>query len=141
MKVLSYDPEICVGCHTCEEVCSETWFKTTDAEKSSIRISEAKNNGEVTVSAVYCVQCGECIDVCPTEALYQDRRGIVRVRKKLCVGCLSCVGFCPYLAMFYHREQTEPFKCIACGKCADECPAGALAIVDVESPRAPGVQV
>ena len=141
MKVLSYDPEICVGCHTCEEVCSETWFKTTDVEKSSIRISEAKKNGEVTVSAVYCVQCGECIDVCPTEALYQDRRGIVRVRKKLCVGCLSCVGFCPYLAMYYHREQTEPFKCIACGKCADECPAEALAIVDVESPRAPGIQV
>ena len=141
MKVLSYDPEICVGCHTCEEVCSETWFKTTDVEKSSIRISEAKNNGEVTVSAVYCVQCGECIDVCPTEALYQDRRGIVRVRKKLCVGCLSCVGFCPYLAMYYHRDQTEPFKCIACGKCADECPAEALAIVDVEISRAPGVQV
>ena len=141
MKVLSYDPELCVGCHTCEEVCSETWFKVTDAEKSCICIHEdTGGNGEVTVSAAYCVQLGECIDVCPTGALVRDKRGIVRLRKKLCVGCLSCVGFCPYLAMLYHRDQTEPFKCIACGKCADECPAEALAIVEVETPRAPGVQ-
>ena len=40
-----------VGCHTCEEVCSETWFKVTDAEKSSIRIyEEPQDDGEVTPS-------------------------------------------------------------------------------------------
>ena len=127
MKVLSYDPELCVGCDICEEVCSETWFKVTDAEKSRIRIYEdTQDGGEIVLSAVYCVQLGECIDVCPTGALVRDKRGIVRVRKKLCVGCLSCVGFCPYMAMFYHRDQTEPFKCISCGKCADECPTEAI---------------
>jgi ferredoxin len=26
----------------------------------------------------------------------------------------------------------EPFKCVACGNCAKECPADALAIVDQE---------
>ena len=127
MKVLSYDPELCVGCAICEEVCSETWFKVADAEKSSIRIHE---NGGGNLSAVFCNQCGECIEVCPTQALYRDKRGIVRLRKKLCVGCLACVGFCPYLAMFHHPDQTEPFKCISCGKCVEECPADALAIVD-----------
>ena len=126
MKVLSYDPELCAGCFVCEEVCSETWFKTSDVEKSSIRIHDEDGS----FSAVFCNQCGECIAVCPTEALYRDKKGIVRVRKKLCVGCLSCVGFCPYGAMFYHPDQAEPFKCIACGKCADECPAEALAIID-----------
>ncbi len=141
MKVLSYDPELCVGCSICEEVCSETWHKVTDVEKSCIRIHEEKADGEVILSAVYCVQCGECIDVCPTEALSRDRRGIVRLRKKLCVGCLSCVGFCPYLAMFYHRDQTEPFNCISCGKCVDACPADALAVVEVEMSSAPSIQV
>jgi Fe-S-cluster-containing dehydrogenase component len=128
MKVLSYDPELCVGCHICEEVCSDTWFKVTDVEKSSIRILEEGENADL--SAVFCNQCGACIEVCPTEALYRDKKGIVRIRKKLCVGCLSCVGFCPYAAMFFHSDQTEPFKCIACGQCVKECPADALAIVD-----------
>jgi anaerobic carbon-monoxide dehydrogenase iron sulfur subunit len=131
MKVLSHDQEICIGCRTCEEVCSETWFKVVDAEKSRTRIHESAEGG---FYATFCNQCGACIDVCPTEALYRDKRGIVRLREKLCVGCLSCVGFCPYLVMYTHEDQTEPFKCIVCGKCADECPAGALAIVEVDEP-------
>lgn len=139
MKVLSYNPELCVGCRTCEEVCSDTWFKVTDAEKSSIRIHDFDGTGPLR--AVYCVQCGDCIAVCPTEALSRDKKGIVRVQKKLCIGCLSCVGFCPYQAMVYHPDQTEPFKCIACGQCAKTCPADALEIVEVETPRAPGLQV
>ena len=128
MQVLSYDPELCVGCYICEEVCSETWFKVADAEKSSIRIYD--EGAGPFLSAVFCNQCGECIEVCPTEALYQDKKGIVRLRKKLCVGCLSCVGFCPHGAMFYHADRTEPFKCIVCGKCVEECPADALVIVN-----------
>lgn len=139
MKVLSYNPERCVGCHTCEEVCSDTWFKVNDAAKSSIRIHD--DGGSGPLRAVYCVQCGDCIAVCPTEALSRDKKGIVRIQKKLCIGCLSCVGFCPYLAMYYHSDQTEPFKCIACGQCAKTCPADALEIVEVETPRAPGLQV
>lgn len=127
MKVLSHDSELCVGCYTCEEVCSETWFKLVDRSRSSICI---RDDGSGPLRAVFCVQCGECIAVCPTEAISQDRRGIVRVRKKLCVGCMACVGFCPYLAMFYHEDQTEPYKCVACGKCVDTCPADALAILD-----------
>ena len=127
MKVLSHDQDLCVGCYTCEEVCSETWFKQTDEARSSIRIHDA---GSGPLFATFCVQCGECVSICPTLALSTDRRGIVRIRKALCVCCLACVGFCPYSAMFYHVSQPEPFKCVACGKCADECPAGALSIIE-----------
>jgi len=179
MKVLSFDPELCVGCHICEETCSDTWFKVTDPAKSSIRIHDDGEGsfpspilgrgaggegsfpspslgrgaggegsfpspslgrgagGEGLLRAVFCNQCGACIAVCPTAALYRDKNGIVRIRKKQCVGCLSCVGFCPYTGMFYHPDQVEPFKCIACGKCADDCPADALAIVEVETPASP----
>jgi ferredoxin len=43
--------------------------------------------------------------------------------------------------MLYHGDETEPFKCVSCGKCVDECPAEALTIVEVETPSAPGLQV
>lgn len=129
MKVLAYDQERCIGCHTCEEVCSETWFKVTDVEKSRIRILEGE-----TLKAAFCNQCGECIEVCPAEAIVRNKQGIVMVKKKLCVGCLSCVGFCPNLVMFTHPDETVPFKCVACGKCADECPAEALSIIEVDEP-------
>ncbi|MBN1178131.1 MAG: 4Fe-4S binding protein [Anaerolineae bacterium] len=138
MKVLSFNPERCIGCGICEDVCSETWFKVTDREKSRIRISEGENG---SFSALYCVQAGDCIDVCPVEALSRNKQGIVLVKNKVCVGCLSCVGFCPYGAMFYHPDQTQVFKCVACGKCADACPENALEIVEIDTPRAPGLQV
>ena len=127
MKVLAFDQGLCVGCRVCEEVCSETWFKVTDAARSSVRI---RDEGHGPLHADFCVQCGECIDVCPSGALSRDRRGVVRIDDKLCVGCLSCVGFCPYGAMFYVQVEAAPFKCVACGRCARECPAEALAIVD-----------
>lgn len=130
MKVLVFKPELCNGCRECEKVCSETWFKVQNSEKSAIRIAEAEGQ-HGHYQAVACNQCGECMDVCPTIALVRDKQGIVRIKKALCVGCLSCVGFCPIEAMFVHADDSVPFKCIACGKCVKVCTPGALAIEDL----------
>jgi Fe-S-cluster-containing dehydrogenase component len=130
MKVLVFNPELCDGQRRCEETCSQTWFKEVDHFKSAIQILDvAGQAGRFTANA--CTQCGKCIDVCPTMALKRDKRGIVRLDKKLCVGCLSCVGFCPYVAMRMHPEYVVPFKCVACGACAKQCPTGALSVQDV----------
>lgn len=126
MKVLKKKPELCIGCHACESTCSNTWFKEDNAEKSCIRINE--NNGENTI--ISCSQCGECINVCPIEAITRDKNGVVRINKSICVGCFMCVGFCPELAMIMHKDYIEPFKCIACGQCAKTCPTGAIYVSD-----------
>jgi anaerobic carbon-monoxide dehydrogenase iron sulfur subunit len=129
MRTLVHDEDLCVGCHVCEEVCSETWAKVVDRWQSRIRVIGER--GE-TQRATVCVQCGECIDVCATQAITRDRRGVVRVNKGLCVGCLACVGFCRYEAMFRYPGVATPFKCVACGRCVDLCPAGALSIEERE---------
>ena len=128
MKVLSFNPQLCDGTHECEVTCASTWFKTHDAGKSSIRIT----NVEGVFNARFCIQCGECISVCPVDALYRDKQGIVRVRARLCIGCMSCVGFCPHDAMYFDEVRALPFKCVACGQCVDTCPSDALKIIEVE---------
>jgi len=125
MKVLVTNDELCVGCHLCEDVCSQAWYKEINRGKSSIRITSL---GNAEWDMAVCNQCGTCIEVCPTGALSRDKAGIVRLKKQDCVGCLSCVGFCPTQTMYYHPDHLEPIKCIACGLCAKECPAGALSI-------------
>ena len=130
MKVLAFDAELCTGCGVCEDVCSETWFKETNPDKSAIHISQDPDQAG-RFKALFCHQLGDCVDVCPTSAIYRAKNGVVRIRKKECVGCLACVGFCPILAMYYHEDHLVPFKCVACGKCVDACPADALSIVEV----------
>ncbi|MBO8137862.1 MAG: 4Fe-4S binding protein [Desulfotomaculum sp.] len=123
-KTLIIKEELCTACGACENVCSRVYFKEENREKSAIRIENKPDGIKITA----CSQCGQCIDLCPVEALYRDKNGIIRIKKELCVGCFSCVGFCPEGAMFFHGDYTEPFKCTACGLCVKECPTGAIAI-------------
>ena len=134
MKILSVKPELCTGCHLCEETCAETWFKVKDRERAAIRISEPAAKGH-PYQIVVCTQCGECIDICPTKAISRSRNGVVRIDKRSCVGCTACVGFCTIWAMRTHPEELLPFKCVACGECAKVCPEGALSIAEVETPQ------
>ena len=130
MKVLVFDPERCDGSRCCEETCAQTLFKEVNHQKSAIRVLDAADRPG-RYQANLCTQCGECIDICPVVAIQRDKRGVVRIDKEMCVGCLSCVGFCPHLAMFVHPDYTLPFKCVACGACAKQCPTGALSVQDV----------
>lgn len=124
MKILVHKQEICDGCRACERACSKLYFKTEDRERSAIRI----HNNFNTFHAKKCTQCGECINMCTSNAIYRDRNGVVRIDKKLCSGCLGCVGFCTELVMFYADDLEVPFKCVACGTCVKACPQHALEI-------------
>jgi Fe-S-cluster-containing hydrogenase component 2 len=126
MKVLKRNEELCIGCNKCQSVCSNTWFKSDDSKKSRINIETIDKANKITV----CTQCGECIDVCSTQALTRDKNGVVQLNKKNCVGCFICVGFCLELAMMMHHDVHEPFKCVACGQCAKNCPTNAIFISD-----------
>ncbi|MCD6182088.1 MAG: 4Fe-4S binding protein [Candidatus Cloacimonetes bacterium] len=130
MKVLVWDKTKCIGCGICENVCSQTWFKEENREKSRIKIITSESGLDCNV----CNQCGECIDVCPVEALNRDAQGIVRLDANACVGCMSCVGFCPSASMFFAPKEPIPFKCISCGVCVKSCPTGALTLEERPEP-------
>jgi len=49
-----------------------------------------------------CVQCGNCIPHCPTNALYYTDMKTMEVGfdSEKCIECLSCVANCPYGACY-----------------------------------------
>jgi len=124
MKYLKTNPSQCKGVKACESACSKAFFKVDDPEKSAIRVKKTENGFEMNV----CNQCGECIPVCPVEAIYRNQQGVVMIKKSICVGCYICVGYCPTLSMRTHPDLKEPFKCVACGICTKACPEKALEI-------------
>ena len=131
MKVLVTNNELCIGCHLCEDVCSQTWYKQMDSARSSIRITSL---GNAEWGMAVCSQCGECIDICPTGALYRDEaRGMVRLRAEQCDGCGACVAACPFGALAMRPATGTALVCDLCGgdpACVKRCATGAIAYAE-----------
>ena len=51
-----------------------------------------RKGGGVIVRKKLCIRCGECVNACPVDAIYQDQDDDVFV----CLHCGRCVGFCPH---------------------------------------------
>jgi Na+-translocating ferredoxin:NAD+ oxidoreductase subunit B len=54
-----------------------------------------------------CTGCGECIEICPMEAI-RDENGISKLTEKRCIGCGLCVNRCPVgaISMVEREEKT-----------------------------------
>jgi NAD-dependent dihydropyrimidine dehydrogenase PreA subunit len=46
-----------------------------------------------------CIDCGACISLCPTEALYFDSEFKLEYTYEKCIGCLLCLDSCPRFAI------------------------------------------
>ena len=118
--------------HECEVACAVKVFKFEDRARAALHIRE---NPDGSGTAIICDQCGDCVEVCPTNALSRNRFRVVLIDKKLCVGCYQCVGFCDQDAFERAPERVEPYKCTSCGICVKVCPHAALELVDVPEPE------
>ncbi len=59
---------------------------------------------EIKVNWDKCTQCGACVSICPTEALYiKDRRTMeVAFDPEKCIACELCIRPCPPRAIEVH---------------------------------------
>lgn len=79
---------------------------------------------------VVCLQCGLCLDVCPTGALTRDgATDAVVVDADSCAGCGACVKVCPFGVLRIDAVTDVAAKCDLCNgspACASHCPEGAI---------------
>ncbi|MDK6864234.1 4Fe-4S dicluster domain-containing protein, partial [Nosocomiicoccus ampullae] len=63
-----------------------------------------------------CNHCDEppCVPVCPVQATFQRKDGIVVIDNERCVGCAYCVQACPYDARFINHSTQTADKCTFC---------------------------
>jgi Na+-translocating ferredoxin:NAD+ oxidoreductase RNF subunit RnfB len=89
-----------------------------------------------------CLGLGSCMKVCPTDAIYYEENGQVRVDRDRCISCEKCVVVCPtnvmrmvpysadYVVACNSTDKGGRVRkyckvgCIACGICAKKSPEG-----------------
>ncbi|MDZ4182965.1 MAG: 4Fe-4S binding protein, partial [Candidatus Cloacimonadaceae bacterium] len=55
---------------------------------------------EYNVDASSCNGCGECIRVCPSDAIYYDANNKAVIDQSKCTHCTQCVIACPNNAIY-----------------------------------------
>ena len=102
------------------------------------------------VCAFGCIGLGDCIEVCPFDALHMGKDGLPVVDYAKCTGCGKCAAQCPKklfhiipkdtkgsIAMCSNRSDNKPqirkdcsVGCFKCGMCVRKCPEHCIELVN-----------
>lgn len=136
MKIITINPDICVGCGNCEYACANEQKGNFDIKNSWIRVNFYP--ADRVCIPWNCAQCEDawCMRVCPAGAISRDpETGAVLIDEGLCAGCKMCMLACPYGSIHFDLEAAVSRKCDLCGgdpQCVRACLSGALQFVEVE---------
>lgn len=117
---------LCIGCRLCADACHHENNHDRRTNQSYIRVFEMsqgsldfeKGNAAYDHPVpqpgkfylpVQCQQCDNapCVDVCPVQATWKEKDGIVVVDYNWCIGCRYCEAACPYHARRFNWTAPE----------------------------------
>jgi len=137
----------CIGCHACTIACkaehdipigvNRCWVKTVEKDTFP--------NTRRFFLPVLCNQCDDapCMTICPTNALFKRRDGIVDLHGDSCIGCRACMAACPYDQLFIDPNTHTAEKCNFCANrvenellpaCVSVCPTECRIFGDLDDP-------
>lgn len=132
------DLKKCVGCDSCTVACKSE--NRTPPGISYNVVIEEEHGTFPNVSRVNiprpCMQCDNppCVTVCPVNATYKGKDGIVVIDSDRCIGCRYCITACPYGARSFdfgesYRDEMQGADDILApefGKDRDAPPVGTV---------------
>ena len=71
--------------------------------------------------AFSCITCGACLKACPNQTIFKNRYGGYIVDRAKCNGCGVCEFTCPVNSIHIEDGMTKGI-CARCGICVDACP-------------------
>jgi len=117
----------CIGCRKCVHACVAENNQSREPEIQYIRVLEMPRgtldpeqgdhhydrpkvpDADHFYMPVQCHQCSNppCVKVCPVEATWQEKDGIVVIDYDWCIGCRYCEAACPYWARRFNFADPE----------------------------------
>lgn len=133
------DPTTCVGCRTCEIVCSLGHDDACQPSLARIHTiyDPVHSLAKLAVMPEVCRQCNmaDCYLACEYDALILDpKTGARIIDPAKCEGCGECFAACPYDMIVENEEKGIFSKCDLCGgdpMCVKFCPADAIKFIEL----------
>lgn len=117
----------CIGCRKCVYACVKENNPSRDPQMQYIKVVEMpKGSMNLEKGNIYydekqvplpdkfympiqCHQCrnAPCVKVCPVEATWQEKDGIVVIDYDWCIGCRYCEAACPYEARRFNFAEPK----------------------------------
>ncbi len=115
---------VCIGCRKCAEAChlennhdratNNSYIRVLEMEQGSFDLERGDTTYDHAVPApgkyylpVQCQQCDNapCVKVCPVQATWKEKDGVVVVDYNWCIGCRYCEAACPYHARRFNWQK------------------------------------
>lgn len=132
-KMLVLDPDNCIGCHTCEMVCSLKHHGACSRTRSRVTVI-TEDTQDKTVP-IMCQHCEKplCMEICPAKAIYRDiSTHAMLIDPDKCLGCKMCIFVCPFAAPSLDPFDRVTIKCDMCDgdpQCVKFCPREAIQFI------------
>ena len=137
----------CIGCHACTIACKAEHDIPVGVNRCWVKTVEQGTFPDTQrfFFPVLCNQCDEapCAKICPTNALFKRRDGIVDLHGDSCIGCRACMVACPYDQLFIDPNTRTAEKCNFCANrvendllpaCVSVCPTECRIFGDLDDP-------
>ncbi len=137
----------CIGCHACTIACKAEHQIPIGVNRCWVKTVE-KGTFPDTRRFFFPVLCNQCVEapcarICPTNALFKRRDGIVDLNGSACIGCRACMEACPYDQLFIDPNTHTAEKCNFCANrvenkllpsCVSVCPTECRIFGDLDDP-------
>jgi len=133
-KMIFIDYDKCIGCKTCETVCSLSHQGRVNPSQARISVVRYERIG-INVPMM-CQKCQDpvCMAVCPMKAITFDPALGTQIDNSRCIGCKICILSCPIGGVSLDPVNKKTIMCDLCEgdpQCARLCPEKAIEYVEV----------
>ena len=134
------DVDSCWGCKSCTVSCKNArgLLPGEDACLSIFRIENLDDRDDAVCDfvPVMCQQCSEpeCLVGCPKSAISRNSDGLVVIDSALCIGCGKCARQCPYGAISVKKRAEGGKLAYKCDLCAERRALGGMTACEQHCP-------
>jgi Fe-S-cluster-containing dehydrogenase component len=107
--VMVVDLAKCKNALACQRSCNKHHYITGDnAWLKVYKMQDSKNTSPYWMPST-CQHCDQpaCVTVCPVDATFKRRDGLVLIDNNRCIGCRFCMAACPYSTRVFNWSEPD----------------------------------